>query len=353
MSEKMYAAVLCGDRDLQYKEIDRPEPGAGEILVKVMASGICGSDVPRVLHHGAHFYPIVLGHEFSGTVAAIGEGVSGFELGERVAGAPLKPCGDCPDCQRGNFSLCKKYSFIGSREQGSFAQYVVIPAKNAVKFPDSVSFEQGAMFEPSTVGLHGVLLNECPGGEYVAVCGGGTIGLFTAQWAKIFGARKVVVIDVIDERLELALDLGADAVFNATDPDFKEKVMAYTGGAGYGGVYETAGSPATMQMAFELAANRAHVCFVGTPHKDVTFTPRMWENLNRREFRLVGSWMSYSAPFPGKEWQLTADCFADGRLKYDERLVAEKYPLSRAYEAFEKYLTPGAVKGRILLMCQE
>ena len=209
------------------------------------------------------------------------------------------------------------------------------------------------MFEPSTVALHGVLLNECTGGEYVAVCGGGTIGLFTAQWAKIFGAKKVVVIDVLDERLELAKKLGADEGFNATDPDFAEKVKAYTGGAGFGAVYETAGSPATMKMAFELAANRAHVCFVGTPHTDVTFTPKMWENLNRKEFRLVGSWMSYSAPFPGKEWELTASCFADGRLKYDDGLVFAKYPLAKAWEAFEQYLTPGAVKGRILLVDED
>lgn len=353
MSEKMMAAVLCGDRDLQYKETEKPSPKAGEVLVRVRASGICGSDIPRVLHKGAHFFPIILGHEFSGEIAALGEGVEGFEIGDRVSGAPLKPCGKCRDCQKGNYSLCKHYSFIGSRENGSFAQYVCIPAQNAIKFDKSVSFEQGAMFEPSTVALHGVLLNECAGGEYVAVCGGGTIGLFTAQWAKIFGAKKVVVIDILDERLELAKKLGADEGFNSTDPDFAEKIKAYTGGRGFGAVYETAGSPVTMKMAFELAANKAHVCFIGTPHTDVTFTPKMWENLNRKEFRLVGSWMSYSAPFPGKEWELTAACFGDGRLKYDDGLVFAKYPLAKAWDAFELYLTPGAVKGRILLVDED
>ena len=163
MSEKMMAAVLCGDRDLQYKETEKPTPKAGEVLVRVRASGICGSDIPRVLHGGAHFFPIILGHEFSGEIAALGEGVEGFEIGDRVSGAPLKPCGKCRDCQKGNYSLCKHYSFIGSRENGSFAQYVAIPAQNAIKFDKSVSFEQGAMFEPSTVALHGVLLNECAG----------------------------------------------------------------------------------------------------------------------------------------------------------------------------------------------
>ena len=177
-----------------------------------------------------------------------------------------------------------------------------------------------------------------------------TIGLFTMQWAKIFGAKKVVVIDVLDERLELAKKLGADEGFNATDPDFNEKIKAYTGGQGFGAVYETAGSPATMKMAFELAANRAHVCFIGTPHTDVTFTPKMWENLNRKEFRLVGSWMSYSAPFPGKEWELTAHYFATGELKFDPGFIYRKYPLAEAYDAFMLYKDPSQVHGKIMLI---
>ena len=351
MSEKMMAAVLCGDRDLQYKETDKPTPKAGEVLVRVRASGICGSDIPRVLHKGAHFFPIILGHEFSGEIAEIGEGVEGFEIGDRVSGAPLKPCGKCRDCQKGNYSLCKHYSFIGSRENGSFAQYVAIPAQNAIKFDKNVSFEQGAMFEPSTVALHGVLLNECPGGEYVAVCGGGTIGLFTAQWAKIFGAKKTVVFDISDDRLALAKRLGADEVINTLAPDYKEKAMALTGGKGYGMVFETAGNPKTIQMGFELAANKAHFCCIGTPHTEVTFTPKMWELMNRKEFRLTGSWMSYSAPFPGKEWELTAHYFATGQLKFDPELIYRTFPLKDGMEAFNLYKTPGAVKGKLMLIC--
>ena len=104
-----------------------------------------------------------------------------------------------------------------------------------------------------------------------------------------------------------------------------------------------------MKMAFELAANRAHVCFIGTPHTDVTFTPKMWENLNRKEFRLVGSWMSYSAPFPGAEWELTAHYFANGQLKYDPSLIYKKFPLSEAMDAFNLYTIPGAVQGKLML----
>ena len=218
----MKAAVVCANEDVQYLDYEEPKASAGMVKDRVKASGICGSDIPRVLHNGVHFYPIVLGHEFSGDVVEVGEGVTKVKPGDRVSGAPLVPCMKCGDCQNGKFSLCKHYTFIGSRQQGSNADYVVIPEQNAVPFDKSISYEQGAMFEPSTVALHGLLQNEYQGGEYVAVLGGGTIGMFTMQWAKIFGSKKVVVFDISDERLALAKRLGADEVVNTTREQFME-----------------------------------------------------------------------------------------------------------------------------------
>ena len=349
----MKAAVVCANEDVRYMDYEEPQVSAGMVKIRVKASGICGSDIPRVLHNGVHFYPIVLGHEFSGEVVEIGEGVTKVQVGDRVTGAPLLPCLTCDDCQNGNYSLCKNYSFIGSRQQGSNADYLVIPERNAVPFDKSISFEQGAMFEPSTVALHGLKLNDYKGGEYVAVLGGGTIGIFTAQWAKIFGAKKVVVFDISDERLALAKRMGADEVVNTLKENYMEEAKAITGGKGYGYVFETAGQVPTMHMAFELAGNKSNVCFIGTPHVDLTFTPKMWENMNRKEFKLTGSWMSYSAPFPGKEWELTAHYFATGQLKYDPEFVYKKIPMSQAQEAFQLFKTPGLVKGRILLVNED
>lgn len=349
----MKAAVVCANEDVQYLDYEEPQVRAGMVKVKVKASGICGSDIPRVLHHGVHFYPIVLGHEFSGDVVEVGEGVTKVKVGDRVSGAPLVPCMKCDDCQNGNFSLCRHYTFIGSRIQGSNADYVMIPEQNAVPFDPGISYEQGAMFEPSTVALHGLLQNDYQGGQYVAILGGGTIGMFTMQWAKIFGSRKVVVFDISDERLALAKRLGADEVVNTTKENYLEAAVAITRGKGYGYVYETAGQVPTMHMAFELAANKAHVCFIGTPHQDLTFTPKMWENMNRKEFRLTGSWMSYSAPFPGKEWELTAHYFATGQLKFDPGFIFRKMPMSQAQEAFQLFKTPGLVQGKILLVNEE
>ncbi len=346
----MKAAVLYGNGDIRYDDWETPVVKPGTVKVHIKATGICGSDVPRVLHNGAHFYPVVLGHEFSGDVVEVGEGVDSLKPGDTVSGAPLLPCMKCDDCQRGNFALCKHYSFIGSREQGSFAEYVVLPVQNAVKYDPSIPYEQAAMFEPSTVAIHGVLQGDYRGGGTVAVLGCGTIGIFTTQWAKIFGAKKLVVFDIDEGRLALARRMGADETVNTLRPDFIQKAVELTGGAGFDHVFETAGNPTTMRMAFELAANKARVCFIGTPHDDLTFTPRQWENMNRKEFRLTGSWMSYSAPFPGREWELTAHYFATGELKFDPAFIFRTFPMSRVAEAFALYRDPAQVHGKIMLV---
>lgn len=345
----MKAGVVYAQNDIRYDDIEKPSAGPGKVLIKVKYTGICGSDVPRVNGDACHFFPNVLGHEFSGTVEEIGDGVTSLKPGDRVAGVPLVPCMKCEDCQKGNYSLCKHYSFIGSREYGSFAQYVVVPEKNAVKFEDEVSFEQGAFFEPATVALHGLQRCDYTGGKTVAILGGGTIGMLTMQWAKIFGAAKVVVFDITKERLELGTRLGADAVINTLEEDYIQQAMALTDGKGYDFVYETAGNTITMKMAFQLAANKAEVCFIGTPTKELSFTVSEWENMNRKEFKLTGSWMSYSAPFPGKEWELAAHYFKTGQLKFDDSFIYKKLGLSQIADAFEMFKIPGAVKGKILI----
>ena len=345
----MKAGVVYAKNDIRYEEINKPNVEPGKVLIKVKYTGICGSDIPRVNGDACHFFPNVLGHEFSGIVEEIGEGVNTLKIGDHVAGVPLVPCMKCADCQKGNYSLCKHYSFIGSREFGSFAEYVVVPEKNAVKFDDTVSFEKGAFFEPATVALHGLRRVDYKGGKTVAVLGGGTVGMLTMQWAKIFGAKKVVVFDILDERLNLARRLGADYGVNSSKEDFMDEVNQITDGCGFDYVYETAGNTITMKLAFKLAANKAQVCFIGTPTRNLDFSVDDWENMNRKEFTLTGSWMSYSAPFPGDEWELAAYYFKTGELKFDDSFIFKKIPLSKIDTAFEMFKTPGMVKGKILI----
>ena len=337
----MKAAVLYANDDIRYEDYPDPKLERGHVLVKVMASGICGSDIARVLGHGAHYYPIVLGHEFAGEIAETARDVQDFFPGDRVSCAPLVPCMDCADCQRGNYALCRRYTFIGSRIQGGFAEYVALPAANAVKFDCSIPFDQGAFFEPGSVALHGLRVSGYAAGYDTAVLGAGTIGIFAVQWAKIFGAKSVTAFDISDSRLALAKEFGADRVVNVKTDPIEKNI--------YGHIFETAGASETMRFAFELAANKARICFIGTPSGDVVFGPKLLENMHRKEFCLCGSWMSYSAPFPGEEWSLTAHYFKTGQLKFDDRLIFLKLPLERAAEGFDIYKTPGKAGGKIML----
>ncbi len=345
----MKAGVVHAQNDIRYEDIEKPSPKEGEVLIKVKYTGICGSDIPRVNGTACHYYPNVLGHEFSGTVEEAGANVKSVKKGDRVAGVPLLPCMECEDCQKGNYSLCKHYKFVGSSKFGSFAEYVVVPEKNVVRFDNEVSFEKGAFFEPATVALHGLKRLDYKGGGSVAILGGGTIGMFVMQWAKIFGAKQLVVFDIANERLELGKRLGSTDSINTLEDGFMDKALALTNGKGFDYVFETAGNTTTMRMAFELAANKAQVCFVGTPTKELAFTVKEWENINRKEFTLTGSWMSYSAPFPGCEWELVAHYFKTGDLRFDDSFIFRKMPLSSIADAFEMYKVPGTVKGKILI----
>lgn len=346
----MKAAVLHANKDIRFDEIPTPQVTEGTVLVKVVATGICGSDLPRVHNHGAHNYPIILGHEFSGYVAEIGEGVNTVEKGDHVVGIPLVPCMECVDCKAGNYSLCKHYSFVGSRQNGSMAEYVLLPQTNVMKIDKSIPFETAAFFEPSTVAIHALYQADYKDGGTVAVLGGGNIGLFTLQWVKIFGAKKVVVIDIDHDRLKDSVDLGADAVVALCDEDFKDQLNALTDGRGFDYVFVSTGSTDAMKLAFDIAGNKAHLCFIGTPTKEMTFTVKEWENMNRKEFYLTGSWMSYSKEFPGKEWEMTDKHFAKGDLKITDSMIFAQYPLKDTMEAFDLFTIPGKVKGKVQII---
>ena len=347
----MKAGVLFGNKDIRYTDYEEPQiKNPTDVKIRVRATGICGSDVPRVHDNGAHFYPIVLGHESAGEVVEIGSEVKNVKVGDTVSLAPLLPCKCCPDCYSGNYALCKNYSFVGSREQGAFADYLVVPCDNAVVYDSSIPFDQAAMFEPATVALHGLLHNNFKGGEDVAIIGCGTIGILTVQWARIMGAKRIVAFDVAKERLDLALEMGATEVINSMDKDFIEQAMKLTDNKGFKYVFDVVGMPSTILNCFKIAGNKANVCLIGTPHGDITFTYKEWELINRKEFNLTGSWMSYSAPFPGKEWELTAHYLKTGELKIHKDFIYKKFPMSEIDKAFALYENPRDVKGKIMLI---
>lgn len=343
----MKAAVLYGQKDLRIEEIEKPNINSDEVLIRVKASGVCGSDIPRVLGTASHYFPNVFGHEFSGIVEAAGDLVGHVKVGDKVSVAPLKPCHQCEDCLSGNHALCKKYSFIGSREYGAWAEYVKSPGMNVVKLPDHLDFVEGAFLEPVTVALHGLLLMDFKPLSTVAITGMGTIGLLTLQCAVIMGAREITVFDVDDERLAVARELGATHVINTRTDDIQAQVKAYTNGKGFEMVLETAGVPFTELLCLEIAGNKGSVMFIGTPHQSFTIEPKQFEYMNRKELMVRGSWMSYSAPFPGREWTLGAHYLGTGQIKVD-KLIDRKISIEELPAAFAA-VEAHQVNGKIIM----
>lgn len=344
----MKAAILYKDLDIRIEEIEKPEIGSDEILIRVRATGICGSDLPRVLKGTARYYPIILGHEFSGEIAALGSEVEDFCIGDKVTAAPLIPCHQCEDCQKGNHSQCKNYSFIGSRKPGTWAEYVVVPARNTVKLHDKVSFIEGAFVEPITVALHALNIMGFRPSKNVAIIGMGTIGLLTLQCVKNMGAGSISVFDIDDEKIGKAKIMGADFGYNPISKIFWEEVDAQTDKRGYDIVLDCAGSSPTVRLSLKLAANKGQIMYIGTPTTDVTLTPEGFEMINRKELTIQASWMSYSAPYPGIEWKIAADYLAKRKIDVKD-LIYKTIKLDDVKKAFEEINQNGNMPGKIIM----
>ncbi len=347
----MKAAVLEATRTLVCKEVETPQPADGEVLVHVAYCGVCGSDVPRYLDGAVHAFPLILGHEFSGDVVAVGPHADESLVGARVAGIPLIPCMECPDCKAGNYSLCKQYGFIGSRRNGAYAEYVAVPQQCVFPISDNVPYLQAAFFEPATVAQHAIGLVAPEPVATAAVVGCGTIGIFVAQILQDMGL-EVTALARREVRLSAARAAGVANLCDTSREGWEASLVDGMPKRGFDYVFDTSGNAAMMVKSFELAANKATVCMVGTPKRSMEFTVREWENLNRKELKVTGSWMSYSAPFPGGEWQSVAALFASGVLKVCDEMIDGIYPIEEIAVGMEKFTLPNSISGKLLVKCQ-
>lgn len=346
----MKAIRIYKNQVVKVEEVPVPEINPDEVLIKVAACGICGSDVPRVLNNAAHYYPIILGHEFSGTVEKVGANVKNITLGDHVVAAPLVPCMECDDCKSGNYSLCKHYKFIGSSLQGAMAEYVAVPKANIVKLPTTLDMRTAAMIEPLTVVLHAIKLNNYVSGKNVAVIGTGTIGCLALQAIKAFGIKNLTVVVRSNKYDDLLNRIGVDNIINTSDDNWRNIASDITSNKGYDFVFESAGSSESIKQSFELVGNKGSVCLIGTPKDEVTFSVKLWELLNRKEFNLTGSWMSYSAPFPGDEWENAVKYLENGCVKVFDEMWYKQVSLSESASIFEDYKEKGKVRGRSLIV---
>ena len=333
----MKAALRQGPDRVECVELPRPEPGENEVLIRVEAVGICGSDLNRVSSPEERWDRIVLGHELAGVIEELGPGVHGPQPGDRVVAAPLVPNHDSDWSLRGLHSLGDDYSFIGSRRHGGMAEYVTVPTRNLVSVPDSLDIETAALLEPVTVCLHPILRLGNLLGESVLIIGAGAIGLLACRIFRAMGARTVIVSDVVPEKLSAARHLGADRTVDVSRESLPEAVRDLPGG-GPAVVFESSGANPAKRDAVAAARPRGTVLLVGTTPQDVSFPAELWERVTRKELELVGSWMNYSAPFPGREWTTGLWMMESGHIR-PEGIVTHRFPLERVGEAYRMMLS--------------
>ncbi|WP_170006658.1 galactitol-1-phosphate 5-dehydrogenase [Bacillus fonticola] len=334
----MKSLNLYGKQDIRFEE--SPEPvieRADDIIIKVKAVGICGSDISRYRKLGPYVKGMTFGHEFSGEVTEVGPGVVNIKVGDRVAGCPTFYCGKCENCQKGNLSHCEKLTVIGARHPGAYAEYVKLPAENIVPLPDNVDYDTAALVEPSSVVAHGFYRTNIEPGAEVAIMGCGSIGLLAVQWAKIFGAKKVYAIDIDDSKLKVAKEVGADIVINSLEKLAHEQILDHTNGCGVDLAVESAGSPVTSAQVFALPKKGGEIVFMGIPYADINIDRFYFEKIVRNELRVLGSWNAISSPFPGKEWSSSIYYMSTGQINV-KPVISNRLYLEEGPETFDNLI---------------
>lgn len=339
----MKGAFYQGNKRVSVGESKQQPPGPGQVKLKVAYSGICGTDYHIYLGHMDHRtkIPQVIGHEMSGTVAEIGEGVEGFKLGEKVVVRPLEPCRKCPACQSGHYNVCHNINVLGVDTPGAFQGTWTVPAHLLHHLPDTIDMIQAAMVEPAAVAAHDVRVGQVTDKDYVVVLGAGPIGILVALESKLKGAQ-VLVSEINKFRVNLARELGMEAV-NPLEIDLPKYVAEQTGTAGADIVFEVTGVATGAEMMTKLVRTRGRIIIVGI------FAEPVKVNLGQilwRELRVSGSRL-----YEPEDFETAISLVAAKALPLD-RLISDIRPLEQVQATFEE-IERGANFVKVLLKCSE
>jgi len=315
----------CGHFELE--DVQVPTPGPDEVLLKVELAGICGSDMHAF--HGKHPFvkpPIVLGHEFSGVIVQLGSRVDKdrHPLGQRVAVEPSIHCGTCYNCKIGRYNICDELDVVGCLSDGAYAEYIAIRSDKLVPLDESLSFEDGAMLEPLSVGVHALEQGRVRPGDRVLVLGAGTIGLLLAQAAEAVGA-KAAVADMIDYRLNVARELGITRPINLVKERL-EQALAEFAPDGADVIFECVGSAETIRQSIAVARKGIRIVILGVVDEDVLLPVSLIQD---RELELVGDLM-----FTRKDFLTAQELIKSGKVNV-RPLQTKIFPLAEVRDAFE------------------
>lgn len=315
----MKALNLYGVNDLRYDEVPRPVPQVGEVLLKVWACGICGSDIPRVFEKGTYHFPTIIGHEFAGEII---EAEDESLLGRKAAVFPLLPCGQCAACEEGRYAQCESYSYYGSREDGGMAEFLAVKRENLCLLPDNVPFAWGAMSEPAAVALHAFRISGAGMGDSLFIYGIGTIGLIIAQWAKAAGVRRIVLAGRTAAKLAMAKQMGFESVDVGRLADVPDMDACIEG----------TGSSAGVEGCLRVARNFARVVLMGNPEGELKLSQKNYWQILRKELQLLGTWNSSYSRYHN-DWRDAVWGMQAGKLDL-EPLITHRFSLRDYQQAF-------------------
>lgn len=259
----MLQQVMTAPGAIEFVEIETPKPEKGQVLIQIMNIGVCGSDIH--VYHGEHpftSYPVTQGHEVSGQITELGEGVSNLRVGQKVTIQPQLVCGKCYPCRHGKYNLCEELRVMGFQATGTASEYFAVDASKVTPLPESMSFEEGAMIEPLAVAVHAIKQAGDVNGLNIIVLGAGPIGNLVAQAAKGMGAAKVMVTDISEFRLEKAAECGVDVCVNTKTADLGEEILKHFGPDKADIIYDCAGTNVTMGQAVKYARKGSTIILV-------------------------------------------------------------------------------------------
>jgi 2-desacetyl-2-hydroxyethyl bacteriochlorophyllide A dehydrogenase len=322
----MRQAVMTSPGRIELRSVAEPRPGPGEVLMRIRRIGVCGSDVH--VNHGKHpfvDYPVVQGHEFSALVEAVGEGVSGLRPGMKVTATPQIVCGTCRPCRKGRYNVCENLIVRGFRAPGMAQDLQVIEADKIVVLPDSFTEEQGAIVEPVAVASHASARAGDLSGRNVVVLGAGPIGNLVAQGCRKRGAKKVLITDLSDYRLEVARAVGIEASSNAKAESLADAAKLAFGGEGFDIAFEAIGSEAAMGQAITSIDKGGTIVVVGVFGSK---PPIDMARVGEHELCMIGSMM-----YRKDDYETAVAWIADGSVR-TEALDSRHFPLERYAEAY-------------------
>jgi 6-hydroxycyclohex-1-ene-1-carbonyl-CoA dehydrogenase len=340
----MKAALFHGShKPLQVTEVPTPQPGAGQILVKVAACGVCHTDLHYLDHDVPTFKapPMILGHEPSGTVSGLGAGVKNFKEGDRVLLPAVLTCGSCFQCRTGRENICDNMVMFGNHVDGAYAEYVLAPAKDAFHLPSEIPLEEGSIIADAVSTPYHAVVNrgQVRAGDNVVVFGCGGVGINAIQIAAAVGA-SVIAVDIEPQKLEMAKKMGAQAVINAKETDRIDKVIKKMTGGGADVTFEVIGNPKTIQDAFSCIRKGGRTVVVGYTDKTVELPA---SKIMFFEQEIVGSLGCRPVDYPK-----IIELARTGKIKVKE-LVTGRFPLDRINDAFDLLRSgdPGVIRSII------